>query len=190
MTSRLGAIIKLKEQCAEWTLWEMISMESPTFKNFWAKWSMLVVRDGVLFRKWESKRREEITWKLVLPDTLKKEVLKRLHDNSAAGHFGFRWAGKGTFLLLWSTKTCQIYYGMFGVMSLPQGRSQTKLLEHQCQSPYGEAWLQSMWWASFQSLTVTISISSSSWITSWNRQNPLPHQTRKLKQSHSRPWFL
>ena len=33
-------------------------------------------------------RRDEITWKLVLPDSLKKEVLKQLHDSPAAGHLG------------------------------------------------------------------------------------------------------
>jgi len=51
---------------------------------------MLAVRDGVLFRKWKSERGDEITWKLVLPDSLKKEVLRQLHDNPAAGHLGVK----------------------------------------------------------------------------------------------------
>ena len=57
----LGAIIKLKEENAERPSWEMISMESPAFKSYWDQWSMLAVRDGVLFRKWEAKRGDEIT---------------------------------------------------------------------------------------------------------------------------------
>ena len=47
----LGAVISLKEQGPEQPAWETISMESPTLKGYWAQWSLLVVRDGVLFRK-------------------------------------------------------------------------------------------------------------------------------------------
>ena len=86
----LGAVIRLKEQGPERPAWETISMEGPTFKKYGAQWSLLVVRDGVLFRKWESDRGDEVVWKLVLPDSLKTEVLKQLHDSPAAGHLGFR----------------------------------------------------------------------------------------------------
>ena len=57
----LGAIIKFKEVNAERPSWEMISMENSTFKNYWAQWSMLAVRDGVLFHKWGSERGNETT---------------------------------------------------------------------------------------------------------------------------------
>jgi len=86
----LGAVIRLKEQGPERPAWETISMEGPTFKKYGAQWSLLVVRDGVLFRKWESDRGDEVVWKLVLPDSLKTEVLKQLHDSRATGHLGFR----------------------------------------------------------------------------------------------------
>ena len=59
-------------------------MESQQFESYWAKWSMLAVRDGVLFRKWES----EIIWKLVLPGRLRAQVLRQLHDSPVAGHLG------------------------------------------------------------------------------------------------------
>ena len=52
----LGAIIRLKEHSAECQLWETISRESPLFQCYWAQWSTLAVRDGVLFRKWEETR--------------------------------------------------------------------------------------------------------------------------------------
>ena len=86
----LGAIVGLKEQSTERPPWETISRESPMFNCYWAQWSMLAVRDGVLFRKWESERGDEITWKLVLPDSLRADVLKQLHDGPAAGHLGFK----------------------------------------------------------------------------------------------------
>ena len=86
----LVAVIKLKQQGPERPAWETISMEGPTFKKYWAQWSLLVVRNGVLFTKWESDRGDEVVWKLVLPDSLKTEVLKQLHDSPVAGHLGFR----------------------------------------------------------------------------------------------------
>ncbi|KAJ7387895.1 hypothetical protein OS493_001245 [Desmophyllum pertusum] len=41
----LGSIIKLNER----PLWEKVSMESPTFKSYWAQWTMLALKDGVLY---------------------------------------------------------------------------------------------------------------------------------------------
>ena len=52
--------MRLKEQGLERPAWETISMEGPIFKRYWAQWSLLVVRDGVLFRKRESDREDEI----------------------------------------------------------------------------------------------------------------------------------
>ena len=86
----LGAVIRLKEQSAECPPWETISRESPTFKCCWAQWPMLAVRDGVLSRKWESERRDKIRWKLVLPNSLRTDVLKQLHDSPAVGHLGLK----------------------------------------------------------------------------------------------------
>ena len=82
----VGAIITLKEESAECPLWETISRESPLLKCYWAQWSMLPVRDGVLFRKWEDTR---LVLKLVLPDSLRTDILKQLHDSPAAGHLCF-----------------------------------------------------------------------------------------------------
>ena len=86
----LDSIIRLKEKNKERPPWERVSLESPTFKRYWAQWSMLVMKDGVLYRNWESERGDEITWKLVLPESLRHEVLKQLHDGPTAGHLGVK----------------------------------------------------------------------------------------------------
>ena len=76
---------------------------------------MLAVRDGVLFRKWESERGDEISWRLVLPDRLRADVLKQLHDSPAAGHLGikkttervkarFYWCGLRRDVELWCVR--------------------------------------------------------------------------------------
>ena len=86
----LSAVIKCKELSVERPPWEAISMESKQFKSYWAQWSMLAVRDGVLFRKWKSERGDEIIWKLVLPGLLRTEVLRQLHDSPVTGHLGYK----------------------------------------------------------------------------------------------------
>ena len=68
---------------------------------------MLAVRDGVLFTKWESEKGDDISWKLVLPNSLRTDILTQLHDSPAAGHFQENdRAGESMFLLVWSTKRC------------------------------------------------------------------------------------
>ena len=67
----------------------------------WSAWKVLLSRvTGLSGLCWLSgmaycsasgnQRGDEITWKLVLPDSLKKEVLRQLYNNPAAGHPGFK----------------------------------------------------------------------------------------------------
>lgn len=51
-------------------------MESKQFKSYWVQWFMLVVRDGVLFRKWKFERGDEIIWKFVFFGFLWIEVFR------------------------------------------------------------------------------------------------------------------
>ena len=59
-TTGASGLSSSKKQSAEWPTRETISMECPKFKSYWAQWSMLVIRDGLLFRKWESERRDHL----------------------------------------------------------------------------------------------------------------------------------
>ena len=59
---------------------------SPATKSLWLVRDRLCLLDGVLYYVWESE--ESKTWKLVVPDTLRTEVLKQCHDTCTAGHFG------------------------------------------------------------------------------------------------------
>ena len=51
-------------------------------------WSQLEVRQGVLYRKWESEDGREIRWRLVLPKQRINKVLNELHAGPLAAHLG------------------------------------------------------------------------------------------------------
>ena len=51
-------------------------------------WDQLDVRQGVLYRKWESKDGKEIRWRLVLPKQRVDEVLTELHAGPLAAYLG------------------------------------------------------------------------------------------------------
>ncbi|GFS63194.1 hypothetical protein TNCV_1496361 [Trichonephila clavipes] len=61
---------------------------SPTTKQYWALWNSLHLRNGVLYRKFESEDGKTFRWQLVLPRSRIPEVLKELHGSPTGGHFG------------------------------------------------------------------------------------------------------
>ncbi|GBM94107.1 hypothetical protein AVEN_237382-1 [Araneus ventricosus] len=65
-----------------------ITPESPATKRYWALWGSLHVKDGVLYRKWESDDGSSCRWHLILPKSRIKEVLQETHDNASGGRFG------------------------------------------------------------------------------------------------------
>ncbi|GBM68844.1 hypothetical protein AVEN_189735-1 [Araneus ventricosus] len=47
-------ILKLKQNSVDQPSWQEIARESPATKQYWALWNSLYLKDGVLYRKWES----------------------------------------------------------------------------------------------------------------------------------------
>jgi transposase InsO family protein len=68
--------------------WSEVSSKSKTTKAYWAQWDSLCLRNGALYRKWESSDGNEVRLKLVVPDSMKRKILMQLHDHPTAGHFG------------------------------------------------------------------------------------------------------
>ena len=58
---------------------------SPTVKQFWLTRSQLKVQDGVLYYKWEGHPARLL---LLVPTSLKEEVLQGCHDCPTSGHLG------------------------------------------------------------------------------------------------------
>ncbi|KAJ8948844.1 hypothetical protein NQ318_013496 [Aromia moschata] len=56
--------------------------------GYWAQWSSLCLRDGLLHRKWESPDGVSAVYQLVLPKARIHQVLEELHSSPSGGHFG------------------------------------------------------------------------------------------------------
>ena len=68
--------------------WPTVASHSASTKMYWAQWSSLRLRDGVVYRLWETPAGDSVTWQLLLPKTLRSEALYQLHNTSTSGHLG------------------------------------------------------------------------------------------------------
>ncbi|KAJ8944177.1 hypothetical protein NQ318_016157 [Aromia moschata] len=68
--------------------WQEVSRYGTTIKGYWAQWSSLCLRDGLLHRKWESPDGVSAVYQLVLPKARSHQVLEELHSSPSGGHFG------------------------------------------------------------------------------------------------------
>ncbi|GFT05968.1 hypothetical protein TNCV_3927031 [Trichonephila clavipes] len=81
-------LIEFMESSSNKPSWQDMSAYSPTTKQYWALWNSLHLRNGVLYRKFESEDGKTFRWQLVLPRSRIPEVLKELHGSPTGGHFG------------------------------------------------------------------------------------------------------
>ncbi|KAK3743518.1 hypothetical protein QZH41_015906, partial [Actinostola sp. cb2023] len=84
----LSPLIHWKETTAERPAWAEVSAESCAVKAYWSQWARVQLHDGVLYRRWETDSGEDVQWQLVVPRTLRPEVLRAMHDAKTAGHLG------------------------------------------------------------------------------------------------------
>ncbi|GBN01476.1 hypothetical protein AVEN_209205-1, partial [Araneus ventricosus] len=81
-------ILEKKLNSADRPSWQEIAPESPATKRYWALCDSLHLKDGVLYRKWESDDGNSCRWQLILPKSRIPEVLRETHDSASGGHFG------------------------------------------------------------------------------------------------------
>ncbi len=78
------------EESAQKPTWEMVTPHSETVKCYWAQWDSLKLRDGVLYRVWESPAGDQLVWQLVVPKSLHRDIFRQLHASPTGGHLGLR----------------------------------------------------------------------------------------------------
>ncbi|KAF8771831.1 Retrovirus-related Pol polyprotein like [Argiope bruennichi] len=78
-------IIEFKESTGGKPSWQDIAPFHPKTKRYWALWDSLHLRNGVLYRKWESDDGKAFRWQLILPKTRVSTVLKELHGSPTGG---------------------------------------------------------------------------------------------------------
>ncbi|GBM75402.1 Transposon Ty3-I Gag-Pol polyprotein, partial [Araneus ventricosus] len=84
----IKTILEKKLMSADRPSWQEIAPESPAIKRYWALWDSLHLKDGVLYRRWESDDGRSCRWQLILPKSRIPEVLRETHDSASGGHFG------------------------------------------------------------------------------------------------------
>lgn len=85
----LGKIVTALERNKRPT-WEEVSSEAPMIKAYWAQWDSLELKDGLLYRTWESEDGRVRKQLLVVPQNLQIDVLQECHSGSSGGHLGIR----------------------------------------------------------------------------------------------------
>lgn len=85
----LGLLLKAKESDSPIPDWSLVAPMGSTSKMWWNSWDLLVVHEGVLYRKWEYPEVGGSYWRVAVPSNLIPEVLKQLHSNITSGHFAY-----------------------------------------------------------------------------------------------------
>lgn len=63
---------------------------------YWSYWDSLVLKDGVLYRKWEAPNLKTSFLQLIIPRERIKKILEEAHDSPTGGHFGIKlWKRSG-----------------------------------------------------------------------------------------------
>lgn len=86
----LGKLVTMVENEEQRPEWKEISGFSSEFKMYWSQWKQLVVKEGILCRRWESNDGKQVNYKVVLPKKFRQTVLSELHGARTAGHLGIR----------------------------------------------------------------------------------------------------
>lgn len=68
--------------------WQDVAPHSPMVKSLWGQWKSLKVVEERLYRCLEEGKDAAPRLQLVIPKSLRSGVMKQLHDNPTAGHFG------------------------------------------------------------------------------------------------------
>ena len=78
---------KLNDEKPEW---REVASQSVELKYYWNRLDSLVIKDDILYRKWENFNGKLIDWHIVVPKSLRPTVLRELHDSPTGGHFGVK----------------------------------------------------------------------------------------------------
>ena len=114
----LGSIRRDKEADASRPCWEDISLKDNEYKFWWSEFDVLFMRDNILCRRWVKDSNGQVLFLPAIPVSLRDEVMRKVHDDVAAGHFGrqktlmklkeaFYWPQRRKTVVAWC-KNCMI----------------------------------------------------------------------------------
>ncbi|TWW54740.1 hypothetical protein D4764_0276330, partial [Takifugu flavidus] len=68
--------------------WNTVSALDPETKALYSQWTSLIIRDGLLHRRWQTPGGHRDIFQLLVPRQLRPRVLQLVHGSVGAGHFG------------------------------------------------------------------------------------------------------
>ena len=86
--SSIGPVVKWLKNSQDRPAKSDVALFSDATKLYWAQWASLRLKDGLVYRLWETPAGDSSVWQLLLPKKLRKEVLHQLHDTATSGHLG------------------------------------------------------------------------------------------------------
>ncbi|ROT65393.1 hypothetical protein C7M84_016626 [Penaeus vannamei] len=87
----LGAVLsQWMEASPERPGWPQVTAESPVTKHLWQQWAMLRLENGVLQRRWDDVRGRPSYWVVLVPRTLRRDLLHELHGGITSSHLGVK----------------------------------------------------------------------------------------------------
>jgi hypothetical protein len=69
---------------------EDMAEESPAARSYWVLWESLTLIDGVLCRLFQKENGTGEYIQLIVPRSLKKQILRQMHNSCLAGHLGVK----------------------------------------------------------------------------------------------------
>ena len=67
-----------------------MASEGPALRHYWNLWDSLVMRGELLFRNFTKRDGTGVYLQLMVPDVMKNDVLRQMHDALLAGHLGVK----------------------------------------------------------------------------------------------------
>ncbi|KMQ88146.1 integrase core domain protein [Lasius niger] len=64
-----------------------IAAQDVSAQIYWMYWDALILREGILYKKWEAPNLKSSFLQLVVPRKRVKEILEEVHDSPSGGHF-------------------------------------------------------------------------------------------------------
>ena len=83
----IGPLLKAKMEGTRPTSQDMAT-KSPAARHYWVQWDVLEVHNNVLFKRFIKKDGSGECLQLMVPCSLKKEILFQMHDSVISGHLG------------------------------------------------------------------------------------------------------
>ena len=135
--SDIGPVYKLVSDSCQFE-WKNFSGNSANTKFLLMERDRLVIRNGLLYRKWEQNLGKGFWYQLVLPVVYREKVLLQLHDSATSGHLGakktynkvrarFYWPSMRQFIRRW-VLTCEMCQKRKGPAQKPRGKMQEYLV--------------------------------------------------------------